>query len=106
MSRFAFRLVLLAGLFFVGFSASPGFADDDQDRARQALERGEIRPLDDVLAVLRAAAPGEVIKLKFEREGGRWLYKFKVLTPQNRRREVEIDARSLQIIEDENDDDD
>ena len=85
---------------------APAFAEDDQDQARAALKRGEIRPLEEVLAVLHANQPGEVVKLELKRDDGRWLYKFKVLTQRNKRREVDIDAQSLQIIEEEDDDDD
>lgn len=102
MSRLSALALLFAGLVCAG----PAFPDDDQDRAREALQKGEIRPLEEVLAVLQATRPGEVLKLELKREDGRWLYKFKVLVAHNQRREVEIDARSLQIVEDENDDDD
>ena len=85
---------------------APLRADGDQDRARAAVERGEIRPLGEVLAAARTVVPGEVIKLKLEREDGRWVYELKILTPQGRRRELEIDARSLAILGEEADDDD
>lgn len=102
MSRLSVLALLLGGFI----CANPAYAADDQDRARRALENGEIRPLDEILAVLHAAQPGEVLKLELKRDDGRWLYKFKILTTRNQRREVEIDAGSLQIVEDENDDDD
>ena len=35
----------------------PVFADSEQDEAKSALERGEIKPLDRVLAAVRAAVP-------------------------------------------------
>lgn len=81
-------------------------AGDDQDRARAALERGEIRPLGEVLAALKAARPGEVLKVELKRDDGRWEYEFKVLTPDGKRREVEIDAKSLKILDDDAEDDD
>ena len=80
--------------------AAPASADvSDQDRARQALERGEIRPLDQVLAAARKALPGEVVKVELERDDGRWIYEIKVLTAEGERREVEIDAQSLAVLE-------
>lgn len=73
--------------------------DSDQDQARQALERGEIRPLDQVLAAARNALPGDVVKIELERDDGRWIYEIKVLTAAGERREVEIDAQSLSVLE-------
>ena len=78
----------------------------DQDRARAAMERGDIRPLDQILAAVRAVAPGDVIALDLKEKKGRWLYKVKVLTPAGKRREIRIDAKSLEIIKDDEDDDD
>jgi uncharacterized membrane protein YkoI len=71
----------------------------EQDEARRALERGEIRPLDAVLATQRDALPGDVVKVELERDDGRWIYEIKVLTPAGERREIEIDAGSLQVLE-------
>jgi uncharacterized membrane protein YkoI len=91
----AFALVSLFAL-----QAAPAFADaSEQDRARQALERGEIRPLDQVLAAARKALPGDVVKIELDRDDGRWIYEIKVLTAGGERREVEIDAKSLHVLE-------
>lgn len=86
--------------------AAPVVADSDQERARAALERGEIRPLDQVLAAVRRAVPGDVVAVELKRKDKRWLYELKILTPGGKRREVKIDASSLAIIEDDDDDDD
>ena len=51
-----------------------------------------------------APAPGEVVKVELKRDDGSWLYEFKVLTPPGKRREVEIDARSLKVLDDDDDD--
>ena len=88
-------------LALVGPAAASG---GDQGQARRALEKGEIRPLDQVLAAVRAAVPGDVVALKLERESGKWRYELKVLTPFGQRREVEIDASTLSILKDGKDD--
>lgn len=69
-----------------------------QDCALAAREEGRIRPLSDVLAAARAAAPGEVIKIELERERGVWVYEIKILATSGKRREVEINAETLAII--------
>lgn len=80
-------------------------ADSDQERAKTALERGEIRPLDQVLAAARRAVPGDVVAVELKRKEKRWLYELKILTPAGKRREVKIDANTLAVIEDDDDDD-
>lgn len=70
----------------------------EQDCALNALAGGEIRPLTDVLAVAREKLPGEVIKVELEREDGVWVYEVKVLTTSGRRREIEINAKTLAVI--------
>ena len=92
----SFRLALAV---LLTLAAAPLRADDDQDKARAALERGEIRPLAEVMAAARARVPGEIAKIELDRDDGRWVYEFKILTPDGARREVEIDASTLQILE-------
>ncbi|MFG5119104.1 PepSY domain-containing protein [Methylorubrum sp. POS3] len=79
-------------------------ADSDGERARAALERGEIRPLDAVLAAAKTAVPGDVVAVDLKRDDGRWLYKLRILSPDGRRRDVKIDAGSLKVIDDDDDD--
>lgn len=68
-----------------------------QDCALDAFKGGEIRPLAEVLAVVRDAVPGEIVKIELDREKGEWIYEVKVLTPKGRRREVDINAKTLVI---------
>ncbi|MEH3116474.1 MAG: PepSY domain-containing protein [Methylorubrum populi] len=103
MSRLLFRLLLLALPLALG-AASPARSASDGERARQALERGEIRPLDAVLAAARAAVPGDVVALDLKRDDGRWLYKLRILGSDGRRRDVKIDARSLKLLDVDDDD--
>ena len=95
--------LLLAALLVL--TAVPAGADSDGERARQALERGEIRPLDAVLAAARTAVPGDVVAVDLKRDDGRWLYKLRILGPDGRRRDVKIDAGSLKVLDDDDDDD-
>ncbi|MCP4735342.1 MAG: peptidase, partial [Bosea sp.] len=56
-------------------------AGSEQDEARAALERGEIKPLDQVLAAARATTPGDVIAVKLKWKKKAWIYSLKILTP-------------------------
>ncbi|WP_328984970.1 PepSY domain-containing protein [Thiorhodovibrio winogradskyi] len=80
----------------------------DHQRARAARLRGEIRPIAEILHQIGAQIPGEVIGIELERDkhaGQRvWLYELKILTPDGRRLEVEIDAREGEILELEDED--
>ncbi|MCJ2113509.1 peptidase [Methylobacterium sp. E-025] len=98
------RTLLVAALCSGLVRMVPARADDDADRARRALERGEIRPLDEVLRAARAAVPGDVVALDLKHHDGHWLYKLRILGADSKRRDVKVDAQSLQIIDRDDDD--
>jgi uncharacterized membrane protein YkoI len=64
------------------------------DEVRHAVERGEIRPLAEILAAIGDKLPGEVAGVEIEREEGRWVYEFRVIDSKGRLFEVYVDARS------------
>lgn len=88
-------LVLAAGI------ASPSAAtradELDQDKARQAVQRGEMRPLADILSEVRPRLPGEVVGVEIERRKGRWMYEFRVIGAEGRVYEVYVDAKSAAV---------
>lgn len=88
-----FGVALLA--LSLGAQASP----DDHDQARSALEAGEIRPIGEVLTMASAEVPGDVVEIELERERGRWIYELKIITPDGRLLEVEMDASDASLIE-------
>ena len=70
----------------------------DHDRARAALERGEVRPMTEVLAAVALEVPGDVVEVELEREHGRWVYELKVIATDGRMREVLVDAASATVL--------
>jgi hypothetical protein len=78
--------------------------DDDHDRARRLMERGDIRPLHDILGRVRDDLPGRIIATDFEREDGIYVYEFKVVDSGGRVREVYVDAATARILKIEDDD--
>ncbi|NKN34596.1 PepSY domain-containing protein [Marichromatium bheemlicum] len=97
-----FVLLLLASASALALSDGPsGVAD--HDRARHALERGEVRPIGEILRVVSARVPGEVVGVEFEREHGGWRYELKLIAPDGRVLEVEVDAATGRILEVEED---
>ena len=102
-ARGAYRLIMrpffLTVAVVVGLVvAQSTYGDDaDQDKARAALESGQIRSLDQVLGVARQKWPGEIVKVELEHDDGDWIYQIKILSDQGERHEVEIDAATLRV---------
>ncbi|MEI7432572.1 MAG: PepSY domain-containing protein [Betaproteobacteria bacterium] len=87
-------------LIFCAFLAQPGFADDlsDHDRARQALQAGEILPLKMVLEKVERDTPGSVLEVELDRKDERWVYEIKLLLSGGARVKLWVDARDGKII--------
>ncbi len=81
--------------------------DHDHDHARHALERGEVRPITEILARVATEVPGEVVGVEFERERRHgepcWIYELKILAEDGRLLEVLVDAATGRILEMEED---
>jgi uncharacterized membrane protein YkoI len=90
-------LATLAAVAILGSAFMPARADDDAGRVRQAVEKGEIRPLSEILAVTREKLPGDVIGVEIEREDGRWRYELKVIDGQGHLFEVYVNAQSAVV---------
>lgn len=70
----------------------------DQDRARRALEAGEILPLQDILVRVGRDLTGQVIAIELERERGRWIYEIKLLGTDGSIVKLEVDARDGAVL--------
>lgn len=66
-----------------------------QQEAFAAMQRGEILPLNKILAIALAKVPGDVVEVEFK---GGPIYEVKVLTASGRLREVVLDARNGNLI--------
>ncbi|MBI5128200.1 MAG: PepSY domain-containing protein [Rhodopseudomonas palustris] len=97
---------LLAGLMLAviagGASAHDHGSDRDRgrhdhDEARLAVQRGEIRPLAELLTMVRGKLPGEITGVEIERHHGQWLYEFIVVDKNGRLFEVYVDPQSGEI---------
>ena len=80
--------------------AAEARADDhhrDHEMARQAVERGEIKPLAEILQTVRAKLPGEIAGVKIEREGGRLTYELRIVGARGRLLKVHVDAATGEI---------
>ena len=103
-SRFTFSSWLLAALLPallampLNSSARGGSEGHDHDRARAALQAGEILPLPTIMARVAQAYPGHVLEVELEREDERWIYELKLLQPSGGLLKLEIDAKSGAVL--------
>lgn len=79
--------------------AAPVLADDDQDRAREALARGEILPLSRILAVVEREVGGRVIDIDFDRHDGRYVYELEAVSRDGRLVELSVDAATGTVLD-------
>jgi len=92
-ARRAWCGVVAAVAFVVTATAEPR----DHDDARRAVERGEMRPLAEILARLRGKLPGDILRVEVEHENGEWKYELRTVDAQGRLFEVLVDGRTGEI---------
>lgn len=95
------RSLIVAGLLAATVA---GAGEREQDRARRLVREGAIMPLERLLPAVRAQAPGELLEIELEDEGGRLVYEVEVIGPDGRVVELLFDARSGEFLGRESDD--
>ena len=105
-SRYSATLILLLSTLSLGMST--GLADkrdkkNEHNVVREALQRGEVLPLEKILAIASQQVPGDVIEVELENKKQALVYEIKILTITGRVREVKIDARTGKVIKIEDD---
>ena len=101
---FTFHRPLLASLMLAGLLAAPiaQASDKDNERARQAVQAGQVLPLPAVLEKLAATHPGQVLEVELERESdhGRdgWVYEIKLLQRDGQLVKLELDAKTAEVL--------
>jgi len=99
--RLAVPLALLLAALLGALVLYPksGVADlKDHERARQALLQGQVLPLRTVIDQVERDFQGQVIKVEFEEEKGRFIYEIRVLQAHGRVVKVEINARDGKVL--------
>lgn len=71
---------------------------DDHDRARQAVESGQVLPLKAILARVEREHPGEVLEVELEQDDGVWLYEIKLLQSGGLLNKLKLDARTGAVV--------
>lgn len=72
--------------------------DHDHDRALIAVQRGEVLPLEKVLATLSATEKGTVVGVKLVQDDGKWQYRMKMIGNDGRLRKIAIDAKTGAVL--------
>lgn len=68
---------------------------DDHAEARRAVERGELKPLSEILARIEKEFDGRVLEVELDRHrGNRLVYEIELLTPDGRVLEIRYDGRT------------
>ncbi|MBS0312600.1 MAG: PepSY domain-containing protein [Proteobacteria bacterium] len=82
-------------------ASAPLRADDhgrDHDLARQAFERGEVLPLRGVLERIEREQQGQVLRVEFERDDGRFVYKIRLLQADGHVARIKVDAVDGRVL--------
>jgi hypothetical protein len=99
---FTYRLRVWVGVAVVltGLNGLPAWADSDHDRARQAVQSGQVLPLPlpAVLEQLAREVPGQVLEVELERDDGRWIYEIKLLQTGGQLVKLKVDAQTAQVL--------
>lgn len=85
-------------LLALAVAGTPAQADSDHDRARAAVQAGQVLPLGTVLERLAREHPGQVLKVELESDRGRWIYEVRLLQSGGRLTQLHIDAATGETL--------
>ena len=94
----------LTGLFIwimvamLGTGVSYAADNADHERARQAVEAGDVLPLRTILDRVEGEYPGQVMEVELDREKGEWFYEIKLLRKGGVLMKLKIQARDGTIL--------
>jgi uncharacterized membrane protein YkoI len=101
----AFRRCSLAAALVIALAANAARADDvGPELAKRLLSEGRIKPLSEIITGVQAKVPGEMLEVRLELDDGIYVYELKLLRPNGKVQEVEVDAASGNILKIEDDD--
>ena len=96
------RRLMLSGAALCLLGASPVLHADDHgahELARQALEEGRVLPLRTVLEKIERDYQGQALKVEFEQDDGRFLYKIRLLQSDGRMVKLKVDAVDGKVLD-------
>lgn len=104
MNTLAWKVFCVAlSLGILSASAPTAWASPDHERARQALQAGEIMPLDKILSAVARVQPGQILEIELEQERFQqeniWMYEVKGIASDGRLFKLKVDARTGRILQ-------
>jgi uncharacterized membrane protein YkoI len=99
-----FRRLLTAALLATLAAAGARADDIGPEMARKLLSEGRIRPLAEILDVVKTAVPGETVEVELELDDGVYVYEVKQLRSDGRVQEIKTNAATAKILKIEDDD--
>jgi uncharacterized membrane protein YkoI len=100
MRRHFLRTGLACFLALTLMSAVPARADNEQDRARAAVDAGEVKPLGQILRSVRQQyKKAQVLDSQLFDQGGRWIYRIRLLTQDGKVLDIGVDGETGQIMD-------
>ena len=101
-SHLVATLRVLLGALLWACLGTASLADEDHDRARKALEAGEVLPLRTILERVERDHPGQVVDVDLEKEHRgeiqRWVYEIKLVRPGGALVKLKINARDGTLL--------
>ncbi len=105
----AFLSLAVMALAVAAASAAWAGRKGDHDRARAAVQAGEVLPWPTLLERLQRTHPGKVLELELEfedfaneraagRKSGRWIYEVKLLKADGQLLKLEVDAATAEVL--------
>ncbi|WP_404300896.1 PepSY domain-containing protein [Alicycliphilus denitrificans] len=90
-----FRIIVLLAWALGAASAQ---AAGDHELARQALQQGQVLPLRQVLDKIEREHQGQVLKIEFEEDDGRYIYEIRLLQKDGRMAKLKVDAVDGRVL--------
>jgi|SRR5262249_21625564 len=76
----------------------------DHDLARKALLEGRIRPLAEIIEMVKSKIPGVILSVQIEIDDQkRFVYEFDIVTREGKLKEVDVDAATAMVLKIEGD---
>jgi uncharacterized membrane protein YkoI len=91
-------LSTLSGAVLLATVAGPSLADINFANAEKMRASGEAISTEKVVEIVTKARPGTVIDLELDRDGGRLVYEVEVRDKQFREWDLEIDAKTGEML--------
>ncbi|MDZ4161277.1 MAG: PepSY domain-containing protein [Burkholderiales bacterium] len=87
-------------LCLLGTGGAAFASDDDHEQARQALLRGDVLPLVQLLQHLDKQRPGgHILEVELEQKNGQWVYEIKQLEAGGQLVKIKLDAKTGELLQ-------